>query len=85
MAGKHLYHTTPSTSPSVSISTMTVSLVTGGSSTTTEMAEPVEAKPSTFQGISKKRTATSSDVPAYTDYNKSTPVLKKATEEGQSN
>ena len=59
---------------------MRVSLVTGGSSTTTEMVEPVE----TFQGISRKRTATSYDVPAYTDYNKSTPVLRKGTE-GQSN
>ena len=64
---------------------MTVNLVTGGSSTTTKMGEPVEKEASTFQGISRKRTATSYDVPAYTDYNKSTPVLRKGTEEGQSN
>ena len=47
------------------------------------MAEPVETKASTFQGISRKETATSYDVPAYTDYNKSTPVLRKGTEEEQ--
>ena len=46
------------------------------------MAEPVEAKASTFQGISTKGTATSYDVP---DYNESAPVLRKGTEEGQSN
>ena len=56
---------------------MTVSLVTGGSSTTTEMADPVEAKASIFQDISRKRTATSSDVPAYTDYKKTASVLSE--------
>ena len=64
---------------------LTVSLVTGGSSTITEMAEPVEAKASTFQAISRKGTAISFDVPAYTDYNQSAPVLRRGTEEGQSN
>ena len=49
------------------------------------MDEPMEAIASTFQGISRKRTVTSYDVPAYTDYNKSAPVLRKGTEEGQSN
>ena len=64
---------------------MTVSLVAGGSSITTKMAEPVEAKASTFQGNSRKKTATFYDVPVYTDYNKSAPVLRKGIEEGQSN
>ena len=64
---------------------MTVSLVTGGSSTTTEMAEPVETKASTFQSIHRKRTTTSYDVPAYTDYSNSTSILRKGTKEGQSN
>ena len=81
--GKHLLNTIK-TSPSVSTSTVTVSLVSGGPSTRTNMAEPVEANASTFQGNSRKKTVTFYDVPAYTGYSKSAPVLNKGIEEGQS-
>ena len=83
--GKHLFNTTTSISLSVSTSAMRVSLVTGESSIITKMADPVEAKASTFQGNGRKKTVPSYDIPAYTDYNRSAPMLRKGTEEGQLN